>query len=341
MKPLYNDPFSISPLVPSEAALKAVSLMNLFGSQRRPFLFAVDFLMKHPFAIPLEEVNPDLMLFDFGGVTNAGYCTYDPSRPFLFDKKAVDYSVYKAAFDTVISHLQYGNTYLLNLTLPTQLSTDLSLDEIFYRSRAPYKLCLRDYFVVFSPEMFVRIENGRIESHPMKGTIDASLPDAQTRVLTDAKEIAEHYTIVDLIRNDLNRVALNVRLGRFRFITRVTTNQKELLQVSSSITGELSGDYLSNLGNILFSLLPAGSVSGAPKKKTIEIILETENYERGWYTGVCGIFDGKTLNSGVMIRYIEKNNNQFWFKSGGGITINSQVDKEYSELIDKVYVPFV
>jgi len=89
------------------------------------------------------------------------------------------------------------------------------------------------------------------------------------------------------------------------------------------------------------ALLPAGSVTGAPKKKTVEIIRETENYDRGYYTGICGYFDGSRLDSGVMIRFIEKNENGTIFKSGGGLTVYSDPEREYREMIDKVYVPIV
>ena len=86
-------------------------------------------------------------------------------------------------------------------------------------------------------------------------------------------------------------------------------------------------------------MLPAGSVTGAPKKQTVAIIRESENYERGWYTGVFGVFDGKSLDSAVMIRYIEKDSGKFCYKSGGGITYMSDPEKEYEELISKIYVP--
>jgi para-aminobenzoate synthetase component 1 len=90
----------------------------------------------------------------------------------------------------------------------------------------------------------------------------------------------------------------------------------------------------------LFELLPAGSISGAPKEKTVEIIKQTETYKRGYYTGICGIFDGQNLDSGVMIRFIEKQGSQYYFKSGGGITVNSIAEEEYHEMIQKVYLPF-
>jgi len=173
----------------------------------------------------------------------------------------------------------------------------------------------------------------------MKGTIDASLPDAEQLILSDAKELSEHVTIVDLIRNDLSGVAKNVEVNRFRYIEKIKTNQKDLLQVSSEIAGDLSDDYASHIGSILISLLPAGSISGAPKKKTIQIIQEAEKEKREFYTGVFGYFDGENLDSAVMIRFIEQAGNDFYYRSGGGITAQSEAEKEYQEAIDKIYVP--
>ena len=173
----------------------------------------------------------------------------------------------------------------------------------------------------------------------MKGTIDSSVPDAERKILDDQKETAEHHTIVDMIRSDLSKVSTNVKVEKFRFLDKIKTSNKTLLQVSSKITGKLPADYQAHLGDILSALLPAGSICGAPKKKTLEIISKSEIYKRGYYTGVFGIFDGSQLQSAVMIRFIEKNGEKFIFKSGGGITFNSDPEREYQELIDKVYVP--
>jgi len=175
----------------------------------------------------------------------------------------------------------------------------------------------------------------------MKGTIDASIPDAEKVIMEDQKETAEHYTIVDLIRNDLSMVSKHVRVERFRYIDVIETNEKRLLQVSSEICGNLDDDYKSHLGDILFELLPAGSISGAPKKKTVGIISTVEGSERGYYTGVFGIFDGYNLDSGVMIRFIEYKNGKYYYRSGGGITAFSDPVSEYKEMIDKIYVPSV
>jgi para-aminobenzoate synthetase component I len=173
----------------------------------------------------------------------------------------------------------------------------------------------------------------------MKGTIDAMLPDAEKRLMDDPKELAEHYTIVDLLRNDLNMVSQKVRVNRFRYVEEIHTHRGRLLQTSSDISGILPNDYQQHLGDIMARLLPAGSVSGAPKKKTVEIIHSAENYERGFYTGVFGVFDGRTLDSAVMIRFIEKTANGLVFKAGGGITVNSRIEDEYQEMLQKVYLP--
>ena len=173
----------------------------------------------------------------------------------------------------------------------------------------------------------------------MKGTIDARLPDAKNRLLQSKKELAEHFTIVDLIRNDLSMVANEVKVDRFQYLDHLKTHRNELWQMSSEISGELPKGYRNNLGEMLSKMLPAGSISGAPKKKTLEVIREAEAYDRGYYTGIFGVFDGENLDSAVMIRYIEKDGDGFLYKSGGGITAKSNLDEEYQELINKIYIP--
>jgi para-aminobenzoate synthetase component 1 len=210
---------------------------------------------------------------------------------------------------------------------------------MFAVSRARYKLLYKDRFLVFSPETFVKIEDGKIYAYPMKGTIDAGVPEASEKILADGKEMAEHVTIVDLLRNDLSAVATNVHVTRFRYLEEIRTTEKNLLQVSSEIVGHLPDGYESKLGDIVLGLLPAGSVTGAPKLKTVTIIREAENEPRGYYTGVVGLFDGRVLDTGVMIRFIENDGGTLYYRSGGGITIQSNPEAEYQEAIDKVYVP--
>ena len=311
--------------------------MNRRGKTGEPFAFLIDFEFSEPRLFPLEDVAGDLLWqtpFHCNFQEKATEC-----NPFDWNADCVPKKRYAEAFRKVQQEIHNGNTYLLNLTFPSRVNTNLTMDEIFFRSRSLYKLFLKGRFVCFSPETFVRINNGLISSYPMKGTIDARLDNAEEILKNDRKELAEHHTIVDLIRNDLSLVAENVTVEKFRYIDRIKNNRGELLQMSSEITGQLPAGYEENIGTIIATMLPAGSICGAPKKKTVEIINDAEQYERGYYTGVFGIFDGKNLDSCVLIRFIEQTGDGLVYKSGGGITFLSNCEDEYNELIQKIYVP--
>ncbi len=315
--------------------------LNTLGAEQTSFLFIIDFEMEKPRVFKLAEVDPGLILFDINNFTNASQTQREGQESILPDlkKKPITFDDYSKKFNSVFTHLSQGDSYLTNLTTKTEIEINAGLPAVFKSSSARYKLLYKDEFLVFSPETFIQIKDGMIFSFPMKGTIDASVPDAEAKILNDKKELSEHVTIVDLIRNDLSRVASHVKVDRFRYIDRIKTNNKDLLQVSSEISGVLPAHYLSHLGDILMSLLPAGSVSGAPKQKTISIIKKVEAEKRGYYTGIFGYFDGAKLDSGVMIRYIEKQGGHYFYRSGGGITTQSLATSEYQEMIDKVYVP--
>jgi len=318
---------------------ETIRKINHYGKQKRAFLFILDFELEKPIVLPLDEIDSNRVLFSINESNNM-MC-----KPHYYNSKTEFKSIpvakerYSKAFNYVQEHIKHGNSFLVNLTMPSRITTNLDLEEIFHRSNAKYKLWLKKQLVVFSPETFIKIKGRKISSFPMKGTMDASLPNAKQLLLESEKELAEHYTIVDLIRNDLSMIAKNVKVDRFRYIEHIVTHRGGLLQMSSEISGELPEDYNENLGEILIKMLPAGSISGAPKKKTLEIIKEAEQYKRGYYTGIFGVYDGENLDSGVMIRYIERTDNGLLYKSGGGITVQSILDEEYRELIDKIYVP--
>lgn len=313
-------------------------LMNEFGGKNTPFLFVVDFTAQHSIILPLDHAATQGIFFNIKGLNNYTSKNGLPQTIF-FQKSPIPFSKYQTAFEYVQNQLHQGHSFLTNLTFPTSIETNLTLQQIFEYSNAPYRLWFKDQFTVFSPEPFVTIKDGQIASFPMKGTIKAAIFDAEQRILSDTKEKAEHNTIVDLIRNDLSQVASKVGVERFRYIDKVKNWKGELLQVSSKIVGELPTNYAEKLGDIFQQLLPAGSISGAPKPKTLDIIQTAEGYERGYYTGVFGYYMDGRLESGVMIRFIEKAEQGLVYKSGGGITVYSEVEKEYQELIDKVYVP--
>ncbi len=311
--------------------------INALGQSRTPFLFIISYDQNSIFAQPLDKLEDDIYykLEDW-----RNYPVQKRKKPLHFSKYPVDFMHYKKALDTVLEEIRSGNTYLLNLTFKTPIETNYSLKEIFSYARAKFKLYFKDQFICFSPERFVEIEGNTIATFPMKGTIDANIPNAKANILADKKEMAEHVMIVDLMRNDMGIIGSNVNVEKFRYVEKIKAGSKELLQVSSKITATLPSDWRSNIGTLFSQILPAGSITGTPKKSTVEIIERIEDFDREFYTGVFGIFDGKSLRSAVMIRFIEQKAGQLYYKSGGGITIDSDAKSEYEELIDKIYLPF-
>ena len=315
-----------------------INNMNVWGKNRIPFLFILDFELEKPMVFLLSDIAESGLKFSIGNFQAENPKDLSNKNNFM-DKSPVSFETYQTGFQKVMQAIQGGDTYLLNLCYSTKVESPLTLEEIFEKANAPYKLLWPGKFVFFSPEQFVSIKDGVIRTFPMKGTIDASIPGAEQMLLDDLKEQEEHATVVDLLRNDLSIVASKVTVDRYRFISKIHTRGKTLLQTSSEISGRLDEDYLAHLGDIIRALLPAGSVSGAPKKKTVEIIHDTEPEKRGYYTGVFGVFDGQNMDSAVMIRMIEQRADGYYYRSGGGITYRSEARSEYQEMIDKVYIP--
>ena len=306
------------------------------AQEREPFLFILSYDGEEQFIQPLNKLDSDI-LFKIGGQRN--YPQEPREKAYSMEKFPIDFEAYQRALERVLEEIRSGNSYLLNLTFQTPIETNLSLKEIFTYAKAKYKLYFKDQFICFSPEKFIEIEGDRISTYPMKGTIEASIPNAKDRILADEKEMAEHVMIVDLMRNDLGIIGREVKVEKFRYVEKIKAGEKELLQVSSKITAQLPTDWRDNLGELLTKILPAGSITGTPKRSTLNIIDKIENYQRGFYTGIFGIFDGENLYSAVMIRFIEKRDGALYYKSGGGITIDSDAQSEYEELVDKIYLP--
>ncbi|MDD2816852.1 MAG: aminodeoxychorismate synthase component I [Thiotrichaceae bacterium] len=316
-----------------------ISALNTLAQQQQACLFLIDFECTDYHVQPLTRLDKDIF-FNINGITNTIFPANSSPATNLKIQEAVSFERYQQAFNQVKQNFKNGNSYLLNLTFPTKIASSLSLQEIFYQSRAKFKLFFKDKFVVFSPERFIKIEQNTISTYPMKGTIDAAFPNAAHEILENPKELAEHTMVVDLLRNDLSMISKQVGVDKFRYLEKIRAGNTELLQVSSQISGVLPPNWQANLGGLLFTLLPAGSISGTPKRKTLEIIQQVEAYRRGFFTGIFGYFDGKDfLDSAVMIRFIERQDEQLIYKSGGGLTIDSDVHSEYQELLSKVYLP--
>jgi para-aminobenzoate synthetase component 1 len=309
--------------------------LNFYGSLKEPFFFMISYDTKEHEVIALKELEA----YDI---------EYEMNQPqaFLHAKSKVSIQKYPLSFDNYLKkfkkvqeHIKAGNSYLLNLTAKSKIKSPLSLKEIYAQAKASFKLRYKDEFVCFSPERFVQISNNTISTYPMKGTIDASVKNAKEQILSNEKEMAEHVMVVDLLRNDLSIVSKQVKVKRFRYAQNINAGNKTLLQISSHIQGTLKNNWHEHIGDIILPMLPAGSITGTPKKSSVQIIEEVEQYKRGYYTGIFGIYDGKSLDSAVMIRFIQKEKEELFYKSGGGITSDSKASAEYQELIDKIYIP--
>lgn len=311
--------------------------LNALGREKRPFFFVVDYKLEQFYIQPLDALDDDII---YAFSENKNDIKNLTCKVFPWQKTFPSSERYIQKIEAVQEEIRSGNTYLLNLTAPTKIVLNTDLRTVYDVANAPFKLYFKDRFVCFSPERFIKICENKIFTYPMKGTIDASLPHAKETILNDEKEKAEHVMVVDLLRNDLSIVAKNVRVDRFRYVEEIQAGDKTLLQVSSQISGVLESSWHEGIGTLLTSMLPAGSISGTPKRKSVEIIERIEGYERGFFTGVFGVYDGECLDSAVMIRFLEKTaNGEYVFKSGGGITLLSDAQKEYEELCDKVYIP--
>ena len=305
--------------------------INDLCSRSVPFFFLSNFEGSDLACYPLDTLEKEDIQFAYGA-ERVEHKTGLVKYPVYFE-------TYRHKLEAVQEYIRRGETYMLNLTQPTPIECADTLAEIYRKANAPFKLRYKDQFVCFSPEKFIEIIDNKIYTYPMKGTIDATHPDAVHTILNDEKEMAEHLMVVDLLRNDLGIVSRNIQVETFRYVDQIKAGDKELLQVSSKISGDLAENWQYRIEEILKALLPAGSISGTPKKRTVEIIKEVEGYERGYFTGIFGYFDGKNLYSAVSIRFIEKTPSGLLYKSGGGITIDSDTVKEYEELIDKIYIP--
>lgn len=314
--------------------------MNNYARENIPFIFIISFDQSEFCVLPVSEASKNGVFFNING--NYNYSIKEnQTKTDLIIKEIMppDFTEYKDIFNKLHNEFVNGNTFLTNLTFRTEIDLELSPTDIFNISKAPYKLLYKDKFTLFSPETFIKTDQDFIYTYPMKGTINAEIENADEILLKDEKEFAEHITVVDLLRNDLGIVSEKVEVLKFRYIVPVFNKRSPLLQTVSEIKGKIKAEFKSNPGNLISALLPAGSISGAPKKKTVEIINSLENYKRGFYTGVFGIWKNGIIDSSVMIRFIEKDGDKFYYKSGGGITVYSNAESEYKELLEKIYVP--
>lgn len=201
---------------------------------------------------------------------------------------------------------------------------------LFYFDYGSYKL------MGSSPESQVIIQNGKVTVHPIAGTFKRSGDDDTDKLLAeellkDKKETAEHVMLVDLGRNDLSRISENVTVTEFAKIQFYS----HVIHLVSEVTGKVNKD--ANPFAILASTFPAGTLSGAPKFKAMQLIDEYEKDSRGYYAGCIGFvgFTGN-FNHAIMIRSIMSKNNTLIYQAGAGIVAASQPESELQEVNNKL-----
>lgn len=205
---------------------------------------------------------------------------------------------------------------------------------------SPYMYYLKfkkDYIVGSSPELLVRCEDGIVETRPIAGTRRRGKDENEDKLLekdllSDIKERAEHLMLVDLGRNDLGRVCVpgSVKVTEFMKVERYS----HVMHIVSNVQGRLS------LGKDIYDLIratfPAGTVTGAPKVRAMEIIEELENVRRGIYAGSVGYFSfSGNLDTCITIRTIVVHNHTAYIQAGAGIVQDSRPAREYEESLNK------
>ncbi|KRA27845.1 MULTISPECIES: anthranilate synthase component I family protein [unclassified Nocardioides] len=254
-------------------------------------------------------------------------------------------TVYATAFTTVQEHLHAGNSYEVNLTYRTRTPSTLSPAGAYLRLRtlnpAPYAGYLQHdvagaeaWLLSSSPERYALVTADRtLETKPIKGTTArGSTPDedaaARDHLASDPKFRSENLMIVDLLRNDL---AMVCDVGTVEVPTLMEVESySSVHQLVSTVRGHLRDD-VTTVG-ALRALFPAGSMTGAPKLRTMEIIEEVEATPRGAYSGAFGWISGDgRADLGVIIRTLVTAGEDYVLGTGGGITVASEVDDEYDE----------
>ena len=191
-----------------------------------------------------------------------------------------------------------------------------------------------------SPELLVRVDHEKAEVYPIAGTRHRGANDEQDKeleldLLADEKEIAEHVMLVDLGRNDLGRVceAGSVSADQLMFIVRYS----HVMHIASRVVGKVAAG--TSCTDVLRSTFPAGTVSGAPKIRAMQIIDELEKSRRGIYAGGVGYFDfSGNMDMCIAIRTIVASGNILHFQAGAGIVADSDPGREYQETLNKARV---
>ena len=250
---------------------------------------------------------------------------------------------YVEKINTIKNYIREGDIYQANFTTRFDMESNLSPYDVYLRLRylnpAPYSAFLNfgDYQIISSsPERMFKKEGDYITSSPIKGTIERGKTKKEIRtninkLLDSDKDKAELLMITDLVRNDLGKIAQtgSVKVDKL-FKTEVYSS---LIHLVSDISGRLDGNV--SLTEIFKALLPGGSITGAPKKRAVEIINEVEHIPRSVYTGCIGIINKDCADFNIAIRTMIYKDGFYQLHAGGGIVADSNAESEYDEMLLK------
>ncbi len=263
--------------------------------------------------------------------------------PFVYDSPFTE-RTYKEAVRDVVSHIKDGDIYVGNLTQQLTIPSSENPIDVYTRLRewnpAPYSAYLNGEgyeILCASPERFVTVQNGKVVTRPIKGTTPRSKDPAtdeknRNTLFHSAKDRAELLMITDLERNDLNRVCVP---GSVQVPELYTVESYETVHhLVSTVTGQLTDDR--DAVDLLRAAFPGGSITGAPKKRAVEILREIEKSPRGLYTGCIGCLSyGGDAEFNIVIRTAVHTEGTYTIGVGGGITYESDPQAEFDETLQK------
>ena len=270
-----------------------------------------------------------------------------PQAPqeYIFPAPSITYEEFSGAITKIKDEIAQGNTYEVNYTYDHEAeffgdSYNLFLS-LLREQKTPYNAFIRNNYeeiLSFSPELFFELENGRILTKPMKGTVkrsDDPEKDEENKIFlkNDIKNRAENVMIVDLLRNDLGRIAKTGTVEVTKLFEIET--HKTLHQMTSQIEAEVKND--TTLYEIFNAIFPCGSITGAPKISTMEIIEKVEKGKRDVYCGAIGVISPEKTVFSVPIRILQRKNGEtvFKYRVGGAIVWDSTPKDEWEETIVK------
>ena len=254
---------------------------------------------------------------------------------------------YQQKINYIRAQIESGNTYQTNFTIQFNAPFNGNPKDYYHflqkNNRANYCAYIEfeNYHILsISPELFFKLEDRTISTKPMKGTIARGLntnqDKQQIKLLMSEKNLAENMMIVDLLRNDLSKIS---KPGSVT-VPHLFTAEKypTVWQLTSTIQGNLKENV--NLYQIFQALFPCGSITGAPKSSTMQIISNIENSARGVYCGTIGYVEPSMKKAifNIPIRTLTIHNQQLNYGVGGGITWDSTADDEYNEIIAKTAI---